>query len=130
MLCAPILSQEAAIEALMHGESDVAHMREQYMFRRNFIVNSLNEMGMPCHSPRGAFYVFPSVTHLGLASKDFAVRLLEQQRVAVVPGTAFGSCGEGYVRCSYATNIDQIEIAMKRMRDFMESLETTSAHVA
>ena len=90
MLCAPILSQEAALEALEHGLDDIAMMREQYRLRRNFIVKSFNEIGLPCHMPNGAFYSFPSIRETGLTSREFAVQLLEQQRVAVVPGDAFG----------------------------------------
>lgn len=119
ILCAPIMGQDAAIEALEHGEPAVAHMREKYELRRNFIVSALNDMGLRCHLPKGAFYVFPEVRSTGLSSRDFAMRLLEEEKVAVVPGPAFGPSGEGFVRCSYATSLDQIKIAMERMADFV-----------
>ena len=91
MLCASIISQEAALEAIQHGEADTAEMRDQYKVRRNFIVNALNEMGLKCHLPRGSFYAFPSIRSTGLTSKEFAVKLLEQEKVACVPGSAFGA---------------------------------------
>ncbi|MFM8788305.1 MAG: pyridoxal phosphate-dependent aminotransferase [Chthoniobacterales bacterium] len=119
ILCAPIMAQDAAIEALEHGEPAVAHMREKYELRRNFITSALNEMGLRCHLPKGAFYVFPEVRSTGLSSRDFAMRLLEEEKVAVVPGPAFGPSGEGFVRCSYATSLDQIKIAMERMAAFV-----------
>ena len=97
-------------------------MRLEYMQRRNVIVKRLNDMGLPCFMPGGAFYVFPRVSGTGLSSKEFATRLLEEQRVAVVPGSAFGACGEGYVRCSYATGMEDIEEAMVRTRRFLDSL--------
>jgi len=120
MLCAPILSQEAAIEALRHGRPDMVDMREQYRVRRNFIVHSFRKMGLPCFEPRGAFYLFPSIKSTGLSSHDFAFGLLKAQQVAVVPGTAFGTSGEGYVRCSYATGMDQLQIAVERIAEFIK----------
>jgi aminotransferase len=122
ILCASIMSQEAAIEALEHGASSVEHMRREYEERRNYIVTSLREMGLVCLKPRGAFYVFPNITSTGLSSRDFSLRLLEEKKVAVVPGTAFGPGGEGFVRCSYATSLPQIKIAMERMAEFVRSL--------
>ena len=122
MLCASIISQEAAIEAIEHGEPDTIEMREQYRLRRNYIVKALNEMGLKCHLPRGSFYAFPSIQSTRLSSKDFAVKLLEQEKVACVPGSAFGPSGEGYLRCCFATALDQIEIAMQRMRGFLHRL--------
>lgn len=119
MLCAPILSQEAAIEALKDPESDIKEMKSAYLQRRNFLMNSFAEMGLPCFKPRGAFYAFPSIQSTGLDSKTFALRLLEQERVACVPGTAFGPSGEGFVRCSYATSIDALKIAVERIRRFI-----------
>lgn len=119
ILCAPITTQDAAIEALEHGDAAVAHMREKYELRRNYIVSALNEMGLPCPTPRGAFYVFADIRPTGLTSREFSLRLLEEQKVAVVPGTAFGRDGEGFVRCSYATAMDQIKIAMERMAKFV-----------
>jgi aminotransferase len=120
MLCAPIMAQEAAVEALERGTRSMERMREEYRLRRNFIVSSLNEAGIPCHLPKGAFYVFPDIRGTGLSSRDFSLKLLETKNVAVVPGTAFGACGEGYVRCSYATAMDQIKIAVERISDFVK----------
>jgi aminotransferase len=122
ILCAPIMGQDAAIEALERGQDSVERMRREYERRRNFIVSSLNEMGLECRSPRGAFYVFPSIASTGLASRDFSLRLLKKKNVAVVPGTAFGPSGEGHVRCSFATAYDQIKIAMERMGEFCREL--------
>jgi aminotransferase len=127
ILCAPIMAQDAAIEALEHGEPAVAHMREKYELRRNFIVSALNEMGLRCHLPHGAFYVFPEIRSTGLSSRDFAMRLLEEEKVAVVPGPAFGPSGEGFVRCSYATSLDQIKIAMERMASFVRRVSRRAA---
>ena len=121
MLCAPILSQEAAVEALSQT-ADTAEMRAAYEKRRNFVHASLNEMGLPCHLPRGAFYAFPWVGEFGLKSRDFALRLLDEENVACVPGTAFGECGEGFLRCSYATDLEQIKEAMTRMARFVARL--------
>jgi aminotransferase len=120
MLCASIISQEAALEAIQHGEPDTAEMREQYKLRRNFIVKAFNDMGLPCHLPRGSFYAFPCIESTGLSSKDFAVKLLEQEKVACVPGGAFGPSGEGYLRCCFATALDQIEVAVERMAGFLK----------
>ena len=122
ILCAPTMTQDAAIEALDHGDAAVAHMREKYELRRNYIVSALNGMGLPTPTPRGAFYVFADIRPTGLTSRDFSLRLLEEQKVAVVPGTAFGKDGEGFVRCSYATAMDQIKIAMDRMGKFVGAL--------
>ncbi len=120
ILCASIMSQDAAIEALERGEPAMLRMRREYELRRNYIVSSLNEMGLECFMPRGAFYVFPKITSTGLTSQEFSMNLLREKRVAVVPGTAFGKSGEGHVRCSYATGLDQIKIAMERIREFCE----------
>jgi len=122
MLCASIISQEAAIEALERGADDVVTMREQYRLRRNFIVKSCNEIGLPSHLPDGAFYVFISVKNTGLTSREFAVQFLEQQRVAVVPGDAFGPGGEGYVRASYCTTTSDLEKAVDRLTQFVRGL--------
>jgi len=119
ILCAPVMAQEAAFEALERGQRSMERMREEYRLRRNLIVTSLNEAGIPCHLPKGAFYVFPDIRGTGMTSKDFALKLLEEKKVAVVPGTAFGPSGEGYVRCSYATALDQIKIAVERISDFV-----------
>ena len=123
ILCAPIMGQDAAIEALDRGEQSVSGMRREYEMRRNFIVSSLRDMGLECQSPRGAFYVFPKITSTGLSSRDFSLRLLREKKVAVVPGPAFGSGGEGHVRCSFATALDQIKIAMVRMAEFCRELK-------
>lgn len=122
MLCAPITSQAASIEALENGAPHVEKMKDSYELRRNYIVDRLNKMGLDCHLPGGAFYVFPEVTKYGLSSHDFAIKLLEQEDVAAVPGTAFGACGEGFLRCCYATAFDQLEIAMDRMESFLGRL--------
>lgn len=122
ILCAPIMGQDAAIEALERGQDSVERMRREYERRRNFIVASLRDMGLECRSPRGAFYVFPHIASTGLSSRDFSLRLLKEKQVAVVPGTAFGTGGEGHVRCSFATAYDQIKIAMERMADFCREL--------
>jgi aminotransferase len=122
MLCASIISQEAAIEAIQHGKADAESMRDQYMMRRNFIVKALNDMGLTCHMPRGSFYAFPSIQSTGLSSKEFAVKLLETEKVACVPGTAFGLSGEGFVRCCFATSLDKIEEATKRMARFVRQI--------
>jgi aminotransferase len=123
MLCASIISQEAAIEALTYGEPDTIEMREQYKARRNFIVSALNQMGLNCHSPRGSFYAFPNIEATGLASKEFATRLLKEEKVACVPGSAFGASGEGFIRCCFATSLEQLQIAAERMGRFVARLK-------
>jgi aminotransferase len=122
MLCASIVSQEAAIEAIEHGEPDTIEMREQYRLRRNFIVNAFNGMGLKCHLPRGSFYAFPCIQSTGLGSKDFALRLLQEEKVACVPGSAFGPSGERYLRCCFATSLERIQEAMERMDRFVKRL--------
>ncbi|MDD4539411.1 MAG: aminotransferase class I/II-fold pyridoxal phosphate-dependent enzyme [Lentisphaeria bacterium] len=122
MLCASSIAQAAAIEALQNGQGPREDMRREYEQRRNVIVKRLNEIGLPCFMPRGAFYVFPRISSTGLDSATFAKRLLQEKHVAVVPGTAFGSCGEGFVRCSYATSLEEIEIAMTRIQEFVSAL--------
>ena len=122
MMCASSTAQVAGLEALKHGDADIAEMRDSYHLRRNFIVSSLNEMGLDCFMPRGAFYVFPSIQSTGLTSQEFALRLLNECNVACVPGTAFGACGAGFLRCAYATGIDQLKEAMERMADFVKKL--------
>jgi aminotransferase len=122
MLCASIISQEAALEAILHGEPDTIHMREQYKLRRNFIVKAFNDMGLKCRLPRGSFYAFPSIAGTGLTSKEFAVRLLQQEKVAAVPGSAFGVCGESFLRCCFATSLERIEVAMERTARFVRGL--------
>lgn len=125
ILCASIMGQEAAIEALDHGESSMLAMKREYELRRNFITSALNEMGLPCRTPAGAFYAFPDVRPTGLDSREFSLRLLREKRVAVVPGTAFGPGGEGFVRCSFATGLDGIKTAMTRMAEFVAELRNS-----
>jgi aminotransferase len=122
MLCASIISQEAALEAIQSGEPDTIEMREQYKLRRNFIVDAFNKMGLKCHLPRGSFYAFPNITSTGLGSKDFAVRLLQEEKVACVPGSAFGPSGEGFLRCCFATSLDQLHVAAERTARFVARL--------
>lgn len=119
IMCASTMSQEAAIEALENCQKEVETMRNDYERRRNFVVNRLTEIGLPCHTPKGAFYVFPNITPTGLSSKDFSLRLLKSKKVAVVPGNAFGSSGEGFVRCCFATGLDKLKEAMSRLEQFV-----------
>ena len=122
MLCAPITGQVAAIEALRSCESQVQDMLAQYNQRRRLIVHGLNDAGLDCHLPQGAFYAFPSITRTGLTSEEFAQRLLFDEHVAVVPGTAFGAGGEGHIRCSYATSLDKIQTALDRIKRFVDKV--------
>ncbi|MFK7910188.1 MAG: pyridoxal phosphate-dependent aminotransferase [Akkermansiaceae bacterium] len=124
MLCAPITSQAAALEALENGEAAMLEMKESYHQRRDFVVGRLNEMGIDCHSPGGAFYVFPDIRKFGLSSQEFAMRLLEAEDVAAVPGDAFGEAGEGFLRCCYATSLEELKTAMDRMERFIRTLDT------
>lgn len=121
MLCASSISQEAAREAFANGDADVLEMWEQYRARRNFVVHHFNRLGLTCAEPQGAFYAFPSIRETGLSSTEFALQLLKTEKVAVVPGSAFGSGGEGYVRCSYATGMDQLESAVERIERFLQA---------
>lgn len=120
MMCASIIAQEGALEALTHGWDNVLRMREQYHRRRDLIVRRFNELGLTCHSPRGSFYAFPNVRSTGMTEKDFAVGLLQQEKVAVVPGTAFGENGSGHVRACFATSYEQIGVACDRIGRFVE----------
>ncbi len=122
MLCAPIMSQNAAIEALENGTPAMIEMRNSYHQRRDFLVRRLNEIGLDCHLPGGAFYVFPDIRKTGLTSKEFAFGLLEQENVACVPGGAFGPSGEGFLRCCYATAFDDIHIATDRIERFVNRI--------
>ncbi|WP_085520600.1 aminotransferase [Tuberibacillus sp. Marseille-P3662] len=122
VMSAPTMAQHGALEALKNGRRNVDDMKQSYKQRRNFVVRSLNDMGLACHRPGGAFYVFPSIEKTGLTSEDFAEQLLHEERVAVVPGNVFGKSGEGHIRCSYATSLKQLDEAMKRMKRFVESL--------
>lgn len=123
MICPTITSQEAGIEALVNGTPAMLEMRDSYHKRRDYIVGRFNEMGMDCHLPGGAFYTFPSIKNFGISSKEFALRLLMEHKVAAVPGTAFGSCGEGYLRCCYATAQHLLEQACDKMARFCDSLK-------
>ena len=123
IMCAPTTSQYAAVEALRNGDRDVEEMREAYDQRRRFLVKALRDMGFDCYEPQGAFYVFPCIKKFGMSSDTFALRLLEQEKVAVVPGTAFGDCGEGYLRISYAYSLQDLKRALERMGRFVASLE-------
>ena len=122
IMCAPTTSQYAAVEALKHGDGDVAEMRESYNQRRRFLMYQFREMGLECFEPYGAFYVFPCIKEFGMTSEDFAMRFLEEEKVAVVPGTAFGDCGEGFLRISYAYSIDDLKVALNRMKRFIARL--------
>ncbi len=122
MMCAPIMSQVAALEAIRNGESDSNEMIEQYNQRRRVIVRGLNDAGLKCLMPGGAFYAFPSIKETGLRSDEFSERLLFEEKVAVVPGGAFGECGEGHIRCSYATSMDKINVAVERIARFVSRL--------
>ncbi|MED0687370.1 aminotransferase [Anoxybacillus ayderensis] len=122
MMCAPTMAQYAAIEALQNGATDVEQMKKSYRQRRNFFVQSLNEIGLSCHMPGGAFYAFPSIRSTGMTSEQFAERLLLEEKVAVVPGHVFGVSGEGYIRCSYASSLEQLQEAIRRMKRFLERL--------
>ena len=123
IMSAPTTAQYAAIEALRNGDSDIEEMREQYDMRRRLIVDSFNAMGLSCFEPKGAFYVFPCIKSTGLSSEDFASKLLLSKRVAVVPGNAFGDCGEGFVRVSYSYSLSHIKEALKRIKEFIKELE-------
>ncbi len=126
IMCAPTTSQYAAVEALKHGEIDVARMRESYNERRLYVVNRLRGMGMECFEPFGAFYVFPSIREFGMTSGEFAERLLREEKVAVVPGTAFGDCGEGFLRISYAYSLRDLKKALSRIEKFVGRLKGQS----
>ena len=122
IMCAPTTSQYAAVEALKNGDADVEMMRTSYNERRRLVLHLLKEMGLPCFEPEGAFYVFPYIGEFGMSSEEFATRLLEEQKVAIVPGTAFGDCGEGYLRISYAYSLENLEKALRRLQSFVENL--------
>ncbi|MBR6020996.1 MAG: aminotransferase class I/II-fold pyridoxal phosphate-dependent enzyme [Kiritimatiellae bacterium] len=119
IMCAPTTGQRAAAEALENGDAAVESMVAEYNRRRNYLVASFREMGLDCHTPAGAFYAFPSVAGTGLGSEEFALRLLEEKGVAAVPGDAFGACGEGFLRCAYATGMGALREAMSRMAEFV-----------
>ena len=123
IMCAPTTSQYAAVEALKNGDKDVAMMKDSYDQRRRFVLNEFEKMGMTCFTPYGAFYAFPSIKKYGMTSDEFASRLLQEEKVAVVPGTAFGSCGEGFLRISYASSLDDLKTAFGRMANFVNKLK-------
>lgn len=129
MLCAPITAQVAAIEALKNGLQEMRQMVRQYNYRRRLVISAFKEMGLPCFEPGGAFYAFPSIRETGLSSEEFCQRLLVEERVAVVPGTAFGPSGEGFVRCSYAASVASLTEAFKRMAAFLQRLRKPCAAV-
>ena len=122
IMCAPTTSQYAAVEALKNGDEDVAMMRQEYNQRRRFLLNAFKEMNIPCFEPYGAFYVFPCIKEFGMTSEEFATRLLQEKKVAAVPGTAFGDSGEGHLRISYAYSLENLKKAMERMKHFVERL--------
>lgn len=120
IMCAPTASQYAAVEALRNGDADVAMMRESYDQRRNYLVKAFNDMGLTCFEPFGAFYIFPSIQSMGMTSDEFATKLLMEEKVAAVPGTAFGSGGEGFLRISYASSMENLKIAVERIERFVK----------
>jgi len=122
IMCAPTTSQYAAISALKNGDADVANMREEYNGRRRYLVHRFKEMKLQCFEPYGAFYIFPSIQEFGITSEEFANRFLQEEKVAVVPGTAFGACGEGFLRISYAYSLDNLKIALERLECFITRL--------
>ncbi len=122
IMCAPTTSQYAAVEALKNGDDDVAMMRESYNQRRRFLINAFKEMGLECFEPFGAFYIFPCIKEFGMTSDEFATRFLEEEKVAVVPGTAFGDCGEGFLRISYAYSLEKLKLAIGKLEHFINKL--------
>lgn len=122
IMCAPTTSQYAAVEALRNGDDDVEEMKEAYNQRRRFLMNAFKEMNLPCFEPFGAFYVFPCIKEFGMTSEEFATKFLEEEKVAAVPGSAFGNSGEGFLRISYAYSIDNLKEAMARLKRFLEKL--------
>ena len=122
IMCAPTTSQYAAVEALRNGDDDVKEMRMAYNQRRRYLMNAFQEMGLECFEPFGAFYVFPCIKEFGMTSDEFAGRFLAEEKVAVVPGTAFGDCGEGYLRISYAYSLDNLKVAIGKLAAFVERL--------
>lgn len=128
IMSAPTTSQYAALEALKNGDGDIAKMREDYDMRRRFTVNAFREIGLDCFEPEGAFYLFPCIKSTGLSSEEFCERLIMAKRVAVIPGNAFGECGEGYVRVSYCYSIDNIKEAVRRIGEFVKELKETNGN--
>ena len=124
IMCAPTTSQYAAVEALKNGDKDVAAMRESYDQRRRFLMHSFKEMGLPCFEPFGAFYVFPCIKEFGMTSEEFAFALLDAKKLAVVPGSAFGDSGEGFIRISYAYSLEKLKIAMSKLSEYVDELRS------
>jgi len=122
IMCAPTVSQYAAVEALTNGDKDVENMREEYDRRRRYLYSELEKMGLPCFEPQGAFYMFPDIRRFGMTSEEFATKLLNEQKLAVVPGDAFGESGEGFLRISYAYSVSELKEAVRRLKLFIESL--------
>ena len=122
IMCAPTTSQYAAVEAMKNGDEDVAQMREEYNGRRRYVLHRFKEMGLKCFEPFGAFYAFPSIKEFGMTSDEFATKLLNSKKIAVVPGTAFGECGEGFLRISYAYSLDDLKEALGRIEEFVTEL--------
>ena len=122
IMCAPTTSQYAAVEAVRNGDEDVVAMREEYNGRRRYLMHRFKEMGLQCFEPYGAFYAFPSIQEFGITSDEFATRMLKEKKVVVVPGTAFGDCGEGFLRISYAYSLDKLKEALDRMEEFVTEL--------
>ena len=122
-MCAPTTSQYAGIEALRNGDDDVAMMREEYNRRRRYLLHEFKDMGLQCFEPYGAFYVFPCIKQFGMTSEEFATRLLKEEKLAVVPGTAFGDSGEGYIRISYAYSLEDLKKAIGRLKEFIAGLQ-------
>lgn len=127
IMCAPTTSQYAAVEALKNGDGDVKEMRDEYNQRRRYLMHAFKEMGLPCFEPYGAFYVFPCIAEFGMTSDEFATRFLHEEKVAVVPGTAFGDCGEGFIRISYAYSLEKLKMAIGRLAHFVEKLKKERA---
>ena len=124
IMCAPTTSQYAAVQALKKGDEEVTKMRQSYNQRRRFLMKAFKEMGLECFEPYGAFYVFPCIKEFNMTSEEFATKLLMEEKVAVVPGTAFGDCGEGYLRISYAYSLENLKIALQRIKNFVEKLKS------
>jgi aminotransferase len=127
IMCAPTTSQYAAVSALRDGDEDVQQMREAYDQRRRYLLHAFEEMGIPCFEPQGAFYMFPNISRFGMSSDEFATRLLQEEKVAIVPGTAFGECGEGFLRVSYAYSLKDLKRALERIERFVTRLDAEKA---
>ena len=126
-MCAPTISQYAGVEALKNGDEDVAVMREAYNERRRYVLHRFHQMGLECFEPFGAFYAFPCIKEFGMTSDEFALRFLQEEKVAVVPGTAFGACGEGFLRISYAYSLEELKKALGRLECFVNRLREEKA---